>query len=174
MISGLRTKITFMGQKGRNFLILKQFATARSNHILKMSRADTTQWQLGCFFSFFFWKKKQRNLNCLGIDKKDHKGTNSTWTSTETWPSKQPNWKWPQSWKLSSDYCNLGYGGVSPKIGKKGMCHQSWNDPPIWFAPEGGFIETQRREIEMAMSPDHTNTIVGVLPRFPIIPFAKG
>lgn len=52
--------------------------------------------------------------------------------------------------------------------------HVNWNDPPIPLLPVGGSIATQSRDMVIAISPDQTNTIVGVLPRLPINPFAKG
>ncbi|CAA7406589.1 unnamed protein product [Spirodela intermedia] len=47
-------------------------------------------------------------------------------------------------------------------------------EPPICELLDGGLIATQRREMVMAMSPDQTKTMVGVLPRRPIRPLAKG
>jgi hypothetical protein len=52
--------------------------------------------------------------------------------------------------------------------------HGKVKDPPIVELAEGGLIATQRREMVMAISPDHTKTIVGVLPLLPISPFANG
>ena len=58
---------------------------------------------------------------------------------------------------------------------KKKMTYQgNSNEPPIWVEPDGGLIATQRREMVIAMSPDHTKTMVGVLPLLPMSPLAKG
>ena len=58
--------------------------------------------------------------------------------------------------------------------GKKMTYQGNWNEPPIWSVLEGGLIATQRRDIVIAISPDHTKTMVGVLPLRPISPLAKG
>ena len=68
---------------------------------------------------------------------------------------------------------------MSERIPGGNFCAQmniqgNWNEPPISVLPCGGLIATQRREMVMAISPDQTNTIVGVLPRLPISPLAKG
>lgn len=52
--------------------------------------------------------------------------------------------------------------------------HGNWNEPPIWLVPAGGLIATQRSDIVIAMRPDHTKTMVGVVPLLPIKPLAKG
>lgn len=57
---------------------------------------------------------------------------------------------------------------------KKKTYQGNWNEPPIWVVPDGGLIATQRREMVIAISPDHTKTMVGVLPLLPIRPLAKG
>ena len=46
--------------------------------------------------------------------------------------------------------------------------HGNLNELPIWSVP------TQRSDIMIAIRPDHTKTMVGVLPFLPIKPFAKG
>lgn len=48
-------------------------------------------------------------------------------------------------------------------------------DPPICeLPPDGGLIATQSSDIVIEMSPDHTKTMVGVLPLRPIKPLANG
>lgn len=56
------------------------------------------------------------------------------------------------------------------------LFHGNWKSPPTPCpsAPWGGLMETQSKESVMAMRPDHTKTIVGVLPLLPINPFANG
>ncbi|GER39163.1 6-phosphogluconate dehydrogenase [Striga asiatica] len=76
-------------------------------------------------------------------------------------------------WPTEPPFLNESYSTTN-NVTQNTANHGNWKEPPIWVLPDGGEIATHKSDIVMAMRPDQTKTMVGVLPRLPMRPLAKG
>lgn len=159
--------------------VVRNIKVSKLGNILKSTRIPTSVNMIQCFIPFI-QKEPSNEHSC---PQSSSMGTyNQKQTAQGKTSSYSSSLPFKNSMKVNSASSHLNFTRKFEKENTENRerknermtYYGNWKEPPIWLVPFGGLIATQRREMVIAISPDHTKTMVGVLPRLPISPLAKG